>query len=267
MYVVALTRWSAAPREPEVLALAPLVGGTLYDARLLLAGALPLLLVRTDDVARAQQALALLRARGHGAVACDVDRVEASEQMFCPREFAFEGDFREPVGLRVAEPGRGERLLTFDRVLAFVRATHDAASESTTVTKTTKLSLAKAAITGGAAFTKTTVKKERHVSEDREQVLYVFDGSGHGHVILRETRLKYAGLGDRIAPSVAENFQRLVQALRDRAPQALFDEQLVGARRRAVVTAAGQGALAASNADETDLAAHLIAVAHRSGQL
>ena len=60
---------------------------------------------------------------------------------------------------------------------------------------------------------------------------------------------------------------RLVDTLRERAPGALYDEQLLGARRRTDVTAVGRGTVAASNAGETDLAAHVIAVAHKSGQL
>lgn len=262
MFAVALCRWSETfVIEDEVRALAPLMGKSAYDARLVLQAPPPIVLLSTPELAAAQRGLALLRGRGHGAVACDLARVRSSSDFFAPKTFRF-----EPAELVIATPAAEQRLPYAD-VLALIRARHDSTDERVCEQRSTKFSLARAAMTGGLAVTKTTVRHERRVSEAREQVLYVFSRSGDGHVFLRESRLVYAGLGDRLGPTTAENFAATVALLRERAPSALFDERLVSRRRRGDVLSAGAGGSATSNAGETDLLAHLLAVAQLQGQL
>jgi hypothetical protein len=74
VFVVAITRW-ARPLEEELVELAAIVGEVPYDLRLRLAGTLPAIFGRTSDRQEAIERLGMLRGRGHGAVACDVDRV------------------------------------------------------------------------------------------------------------------------------------------------------------------------------------------------
>lgn len=278
MFAVALTRWGpphpagsppdarpAAALEQLAVALAPRLGRSAYDLRLLLAGALPSVLLRTPEVARAQELLGLLRAGGHGAVACDLGRVSGSGDLPAPRDFAFEADaFSGTV------PGSGPVRLGYEEVLALVRATHDTSEEITTETKEKKLSLARAAVTGGLSFSKTTTKREHSLRGEREQVLYVFARSGSGHLLLREQRLRYAGLGERVGRTLLENFNATVELFRERACAARYDDRLVSQRRSESVvhSTGGESArVATTNAGETDLAAHLIAVAHLQGQL
>jgi hypothetical protein len=98
MWLVAITRLGArgaeAPVEltAEVAALAPALGVGAYELRLALSGVPPVVLASTPDVERARAVLSLLRARGHGAVACDGDAMLSSEAMIAPREFAFGDD-------------------------------------------------------------------------------------------------------------------------------------------------------------------------------
>ncbi|MEB2310862.1 MAG: hypothetical protein OZ921_02340 [Sorangiineae bacterium] len=267
MYVVALTRWAEGPREPELAALAPLLGRNAYDARLVLAGPLPLVIARTDDRDRATDALARLRARGHGAVACDETAVVSSSAMFAPRDFSFDAAPRAPPVLVVSAPARGERRLRAERALALVCATHDGDAEQTIETRTRKLSLGRAALTGGLSFSKAVVNREHRESSERERVLYLFHHDGAEPIFFCESRLRYGGLGARVAPTTIENFRRLLEALRAWAPGTLYSEHLLAARRRAEISSLSAGAVARSNAGETDLAAHLVALAHRSGQL
>jgi hypothetical protein len=108
-------------------------------------------------------------------------------------------------------------------------------------------------------------------SEEREPVLYVIHRSGTGHVILRAHRLRFGGLGERIGRTVQENFNTMVTLLRERAPGAAFDDRLLRARRGgsrlAISGSPGQRTVVSSNEAETDLAAHLLAVASLQGQL
>jgi hypothetical protein len=279
MYAVALTRWGpphppgsppdarpAALVEELATALAPHLGRTEYDLRLLLAGALPNVLLRTAEVPRAQELLGVLRAAGHGAVACDLDRVAGSGSLLAPRDFVFEAD-----GFSGTVPGSGPVRLEYAQVLALVRATHDTSEEITTETKEKKLSLARAAVTGGLSFSKTTTRREHSLRGEREQVLYVFTRSGEGHLLLREQRLRYAGLGERVGRTLLENFNTTVELFCAHAPAAHYDDRLMSQRRRESVvhatSAVGNAQVATTNAAETDLAAHLIAVACLQGQL
>ncbi len=275
VYAVALTRFGPPGSPPNarppaaigelVSALAPHLGQTAYDLRLLLAGALPNVVLRTSDLPRAQAVLGVLRGAGHGAVACDLDRVASADALIVPRDFSFEAD-----AFSATVPGAGPVRLAYAEVLALVRATHDTSQEITTETKETKLSLARAAMSGGLSFSKTVVKRERSLDAEREQVLYVFTRSGEGHLLLREQRLRYTGLGERVGRTLLENFNTTVELFRAHAASAYFDDRLVSQRRRANVVHAtgGESAqVATTNAGETDLAAHLIAVACLQGQL
>jgi hypothetical protein len=89
----------------------------------------------------------------------------------------------------------------------------------------------------------------RH-EEHREQVLYLFRRSGEAPFILRERGAIYSGLGADTAPTAFENFQRTIRRLRERAPDAAYDERLMTAR-----TVRG----IADGSDAADLLAYLIA--------
>lgn len=281
MYAVALTRWGpphpprppGSPsdvRPPEALeqlsvALAPHLERSAYDLRLLLAGALPNVLLRTGELSRAQAVLGALRGAGHGAVACDLGRAVRADTLLVPRDFSF-----GPDAFSGEAPGSAPMRVAYAEVLALVRATHDTSEETTTETKETKLSLARAAMSGGLSFSKTVVKREHSLSAEREQVLYVFTRSGSEHLLLREQRLRYTGLGERAGRTLLENFNTTVELFRTHAAAAHYDDRLVSQRRRTSVVHATGGEtarLATNNAAETDLAAHLIAVACLQGQL
>lgn len=264
MYVVAVTRW-ARPLEQEVGALSPLLGMAPYDLKLRLGGPLPVLFAREPDAARARQLLATLRGRGHGAVACDVARVADSAEMTCPRTYAF-----EPAAFAGESPEWGRREMPYAEVAGLIHASAATFEQTSSVTKQRKFSLGRAALTGGIAMRKTTTTEKRSQAEEREQVLYVIRNDARDPWLLRESRLRHLGLGDRIRPTSAENFATLVELLRERAPQALYDDALRRRPRKADgVSVSGTTAhkvTEVSNASETDLAVHLIVVAHLTGQ-
>jgi hypothetical protein len=261
MYVVALTRRSATPIEADAAALAPVLGRSAYEARLALAAPPPAVLLETPDVDAARSLLALLRQRGHGAVACDTASVTPSENMITPRNFRFD----EMCLIADEQPG-----IEYAAVAALLRATHARRQENTSERTEKKLSLARSALTGGVVNTKSVTVTERSVVHEREQVLYVMNRSGSGHVILRETRLRYAGLGTQIGMSTTENFGSVVNLMRERAPSALFDDRLLKTRHAGTVRQSGAAAartITSSNDVEVDLAAHLLTVAFLQGQL
>jgi hypothetical protein len=271
MYVVALTRWGTggapyrtpepASIEQEALALAPLLGATVYEARLALAAAPPAVLLTTTEVDNARQLLALLRGRGHGAVACDDASVTASERMTTPKSFRF-----EPA----AFVGDDRPAIAYADVAALLLAAHVRQAESTSEHTERKFSLARSALSGGLVNTKKTSVTERSVSQERQQVLYVMNRSGSGHVLLYETRLHYTGLGPALGKSTIENFGTTVKLFREHAPGAYFDDRLLRTRRSGSVRQSGtttSKTVTTSNDGEVDLAAHLITLAFLQVQL
>lgn len=277
MLLVGLTRFGPrdasnehTPRpaalESEATALAPALGLGIYEARLALAAAPPTVLLSTEDTGRARDLAVLLRTRGHGAVACDASAVASSDRMVTPRELRFEAD-----RLVVDGGGVSDHATPWKDVLLLVEATHAREEESTEEHTVRKFDLGRAVLTGGIVRNRSTTATSRQASEERERVLYVVVGDAGRHVLLRENRLRYGGLGDRMGRTVGESFTALRAMLRERAAGARFDDRLVRARRaasRVQITGTSRApTVSRSNAWDTDVAVHLLAVAHLQDQL
>jgi hypothetical protein len=254
VFVVAIAELHGA-LEAEAGPLAADLGATAYDARLLLAAGMPAVVKTTPDRALALDLLGRLRARGHGAVACDAAAVVGSSAMVSMRRLRVEP---EAVTL---DDRPGERL-PYDDVLALVAAVHRRRLDTATQTRETKLSVGRAVMTGGMAFTKTVKTDARSATEEREGVLYVFRRSGATPWILHEHGTSWAGLGRPLAPSEGENYRLGIQRLRELAPGAVYDERLVTRRapeRASLSGGAGTTTVKTSSEAGMDLLAHLVA--------
>lgn len=252
--------------EPALARLGPALGVAPYDLRLRLAGALPAIVERTADAGRAREILALLREAGHGAVACDLTTLTGSECLPSLRAFEL-----EPTSLVLVERSGERRTLRYVEVVAAVRTLHCVEEERHSQLTTRRLAVGRAVLTGGLAITKQVTREKREDREDREQVLYVYAAGSASPWLLREHELSYGGLGAARGRTTAEGFQTLVAALATKAPAALHDERFFRQRRReAEVRLDGNVAASVtrrSNAAATDLAVHLLVLAHAEGQL
>jgi hypothetical protein len=241
--------------DAEAAALATDLGVTAYETRLLLVAGLPAVLKTTDDKALALDLLARIRARGHGAVACDASAVVASSAM--TRIHRFELDDR---GITLTD--RPEERLAFDDVLALIAASHRRHADTTTTTRETKFSMQRAIWTGGVAFTKTVSTQTHALTDERQGVLYVFRRSGATPWILHEHGTSWAGL-PVVAATGSENFRAAVALLRERAPGAVFDDRLVTRKapeRTSLSGGSGNATIRSSNEAGVDLLAHLVAL-------
>lgn len=269
-FVVGITRWAdtagyrtapvpSGPADEDVQALAARLGEVAYETRVRLAGPLPVILGSFDDVVQARELLGMLRARGHGAVAVGNDSVVASAQMHAPSR----------VSLRPDGMDDASSTVRYDEIVALVHAVHERVARTEETVTAKKTSLARAAMTGGLVRSKTSTRTVTESDVAREQVLYVFRRSNVQPWLLRERSIRYEG--EALAPTTGENFQRLVTGLAARVPHALVDERLLRHKRRATGSRAVGGAdrsrIETSNEADTDLAAHLIVVAHLQGQL
>jgi hypothetical protein len=265
MHYVALTRWGA-PLEAELPTLSTWLGLAPYDCRMRAAGGLPVVLCVEAQADRAQTRVSELRARGHGAVCCDAASVPNASQHFYPRQIELTADALHCVD------GPGNAIdVPYTDVLALVRASNITTAENTVTTVEKKLAVGRALMSGGLMIHKKTEKVTRSATEDREQVLYVFRRSRFEPLVMRELGLRYQGLGAALKPTTAQNFMLLVEQLRARAPQALFDQSFMTQKRKpgisAVTGVANERRVETSNSDGNDLGAFLLVLAHIEKQL
>ena len=239
--------------EEEAPKLAADLGLTAYETGVMLRAPMPVIVLRTDDRARTTDLLGKLRSRGHDAVACALDAVTSSDDMFRPKAFRVDaGDF---VGIGHGE----EHRLPLAAISALVRATHVTRTEDVIVERQRKIGIGRAALTGGLLGTKTVEKESTRVTHEREPVLYVFRVDA-APWLLASTQLRYDGLAQDMKISKMENFEVLVRSLRELAPAAAFDARLLSVRANTTVIAAGPKHLATSSSASLDILAHIVAM-------
>jgi hypothetical protein len=247
VHVVAVCELGA-DLDAEAAPLGALTGLNPYDARMRLAGVLPRVLVQTPSGEDAERITAELRARGHGAMACDTRDVIASGDMIHVRRFAFES----PGLFANAHPGGTDRLRTSDLGVIIVVATRNDVVRSTREKE----------IPGPYSRHPTTVVREVTRNEHVvEHAAYLFPRGGRPW-ILREREAQYAGLEGAMRPTRHENFAATLALLRAHAPNAVFDDRfatqpLNGAH---VVMIRGHDAATAPTSDTaSDLIVHVLA--------
>lgn len=238
--------------EEEAPLLAADLGLTVYEVGVMLRGAKPVIILRSEDRDRAMDVLGRVRARGHDAVALDLAQITWSEDMFRPKAFRFEGE--KLVG---QSQGREQRLPLAD-VFALVRATHTIERSEVVKTTVTTPSLGRAAMTGGIKVTKTTSRETTRTENVREPVVYVFRGSD-APWLLASQELRYDGLGREMTVSKTANFEVLLRLLRERLPAVPLDTRLLYVRPAARVMNAGAKNLTMSSAHPLDILAHVVA--------
>lgn len=219
MILVALAELATGV-EAEAPLLAGDLGLPVYEARLLLAGERPKVVLRTSDEARAHALLAKLRGRRHAAFACDAGAIVSTQDM--PKLGSF------TLGDAALRNQAGEELEYAD-LLALLRAMRVVQSTGTKIVSERKLALGTALLTGGIINTKKATREVTVRAEEREQLVYLVRRSGAPCWVAAEHTTSYGGLGDDMAPSKAENLARLTRELRRRAPEAAYDERLLRA--------------------------------------
>lgn len=215
LFLVALAELNGTV-EDEATHLAKDLGVALYEARLMLSGERPKVLLRSADQARALSLLGQLRARGHGAVACDAKAIVSIDAMVQVEQFRLSDT-------AMILPG-GEELV-FTDTLAILRAVRGEHTTQTHTTTERTFAVGRAIASGGLLISKKSTRTDTKTREEREQVLFLFRRAGDAWVV-RESCTLFEGLAELMAASVAENLVRLIAELRARAPNATFDDRL-----------------------------------------
>jgi hypothetical protein len=93
-----------------------------------------------------------------------------------------------------------------------------------------ELAPGRAVLTGGLIMKKKVTHEVTSHTNDIEPVVYVFARAASVPWCLHERQLRYDALGGAVTTSSVTNFELLVDALRMRAPTAVFDTRLVNRR-------------------------------------
>ena len=246
----------ATPIDAEAAALAKDLGTTAYEERLKLVGGLPAVIISSAAAGPSLSLNDKMRARGHRSFAVPAEDVVPSDVMIAPKRFALEPD-------ALVSADDPSLRLPYADVLGIFRAMHSTRTELHTETKEKKFSMGRALVTGGIVMSKTTTKGHTSVSNEREQLLYLFRASGQTPWCFWERGTNYGGLGKEMLPSSAQSFLALIGKLRQLAPQAVYDERLLtprGAPNRPVRVGGGGDAVSSSSGGGVDLLAHVIAL-------
>lgn len=245
MFLVAITRL-ATSLEAEAKALAADLGTVPYEERVKLNAGMPSLVLATPDAAAAQACLMRLRGRGHTAMLVSSDDVVRADAMLQVKRFSFDdaaatGPYRGHAGGLIANDTEQR---PWNEITALVRATHRSVGQAAQVLTEKKFDPMRAMLTGGLLMNKRVQKTVTTHAPEHEDVLYIFGLAGSTPWLLRERHAHYGGLGAAVTLSSHENFRLSVEAIRRRAPGALFDDRLVARR---------------STPAEDDVLAHIIA--------
>jgi hypothetical protein len=258
--VILVALLSGAPLDEAGAArMAAEIGVTAYEARLTVAQGYPVIVATRADGDAAGDLVERLRALRLDAMAVDAAEIVPADAMVPFDRFTFEAD---------AVVAR-ERLPYRD-VLCLVRATHRTRSATETTTTERRFSAGRSLLTGGLSNTTTVTKHGTESNESREQVLYVFRRDGEAPWLLREQSAHYEGLGAALGRTRLENFASTIRLLRERAPEAAYDERLLQrarvAERSSIQGTAAKNTVTTSSSAGVDALAHLVALAVGSAQ-
>ena len=265
-YLVAVTRWTADFHPEQHLSeLAPAMGLPPYDARLRLAGPLPVILARLDPTA-AQTLLAWLHRRGHGAVACVVASLPAEARSPVARDFEL-----LPETLLVTDTRGRSLALPRDQILGLIRAAEIIDEVATVETTKKQLALGRAVLSGGLVRSRQVTTVETRASVERQEALYLFRSTDAEPIVFRERELNYFNLGSGRGSTQRQSFTILVDRLRRLAPHAIYDERLLAQKRRPELAGvdgnSSKRTVTSSNSLANQTAAYLLMHGHLQRQL
>jgi hypothetical protein len=204
--------------------LAAVLHKTVYEAssRVRAPGGGPSVIASFAEPRAAQEAADALRARGFDTLLLGSSEIEADERRFLVRRFELgpEAMTVESRGARL-EARYAEVDLLLRGVAITARRPGAAAGRATR-----KISLTRAALTGGLIMTKPVHAAPPAAVEEREGFLHLY-GPGLPPLVWRESGVLYRPLqGASLRPSRQANFADLVGELRRRCTGAVYDERL-----------------------------------------
>ena len=222
MHIVAIHNLS---QNKEALAgtLAAALGATVYEAlsRLRSPGKGPFVVGVFAAIGAADELVKKLRLGGFEAALLKEDEIETAAAGLVVRKFRFRGD-----ALTVESTKEESLVIDYSSIDLIIRGTSIAQSTVIETVKEKKFDPGMALLTGGLKMTKTTEKTLESTVQTREGFFYLYAGDQRT-LIFREGGLAYESLGTLLQPTRQANFSFVIEELRRRSPEAIYDDRLL----------------------------------------
>jgi hypothetical protein len=222
MHIVAINN---LPQNKEALAatLAAALVATVYEAlaRLRSPGKGPFVVGVFAAIGPAEELVKKLRAGGFEAALLKEDEIETEAAGFVVWKFRFSGD------ALIVESRKKESLsIDYSSMDLIIRGTSISQATLTETVKEKKFDPGMALLTSGLKMTKTTEKTLESTVQTREGFFYLYAGDQQT-LIFREGLLAYDSLGIALQPTRQANFSYVIEELRRRSPEAIYDDRLL----------------------------------------
>jgi hypothetical protein len=222
----ALNALVALVRRPESLEaalpmLSWLLGVPPADMRLRLAAPPPTVLTRVP-ASEAEPLRAALQSEGFVAVSCEV-RPRGAEGLLLARRFSLDAE-----GLQVEGAGGERQHLPYAQLRLLVRGRRTTTTVEQSVEWVTPDDRDASMLRGGRGWSRPELKTFEMKQDHHSQFLWAY---GEGGRVAFSERTLFAAQGVKQGTTLGESLQTLGAELRQRAPQVVMDERLVGMPR------------------------------------
>lgn len=204
-------------------ALATALGTTAYDARVRLSvpGNGPIVVAISGEDGAVEKIAERLRSEDFEAIVLNENEIETGPSRFVVRKFSLND--KEIV---VESRDRQSLDINYSDIDLILRGTCIEVSSVTETVKKKKFDLGMAVLTSGLIMKKTIKVKREVTTEEREGFFNLYCKNGPTMVFF-ENDLAYDSLGPALQPSRMANFAYLLAELRQRQPDAVFDDRLL----------------------------------------
>lgn len=221
MHLVIVHGWQK--EEAQVAkAVADSLGILVFEARQKIAGGGPRVLTSFAELQPAEDLAARLSQTGVPAFVLDPDSVRSGSQLFTVRRFVLGSQAME------LESISGDQCILDYGAIELLLGANCSTGQTQTSYSTTerKFSLGKTLLSGGVPMTQKVTSEEILTSHERDESLCLYSREC-GPVLFNRVGLNYTGLGDAMQMTRDLNFNKLKTAVRDLAPQAVYDDRLL----------------------------------------
>ena len=221
MHIVAIHN---LPENKEALAatLAAALGATVYEAlsRLRSPGKGPFVVGVFAAIGPAEELVKKLRAGGFEPALLKENEIETEASGFIVRKFRFGSE-----ALIVESRKEDSLAIDYSSIDLIIRGSSIAQSTTIQTVKEKKFDLGMALLTSGMKMTKTTEKTLESTVQTRDVFFYLYAGDQQ-MLIFREGGLIYDSLGTALQQTRQANFAYLLEELRRRSSEAIYDDRL-----------------------------------------
>ena len=213
------------PSDPDDLLvknIAGIIGKSVYDARLAIAGEIPKIITHFDNIQLTEEAAGRLRELGLETMILRESDLRQPEPPFSASTLEFKNNgviFRN-------DKGDEENIGTGD-VSLIIKARRQTSAAIETAQSKKKINLAGTLLTGGIPiYRKVEEKTTSQIVHDEYFIRLYTRTAPESCIEIRQQNMNYSFFENKMAASSLANFDNLSRTLAELFPEAIFDERL-----------------------------------------